>query len=278
MKLADQTKKLTRGDLFNMFVRTNFQQASFNYERIHALGFCFDMIPAIKRLYKTKEERVAALERHLVFFNTTPAVVGPVVGVTAAMEEARSDGEAIDDGAINSLKVGLMGPLAGVGDPLIWGTLRPITAALGATLALNGNLLGPLLFFFSFNLVRLALKWYGLKYGYVAGMDVVKDMASNKLKKLTEGASILGLFIMGVLVTKWTKINVPIVISQTTNQVGQKTTMTVQGILDQLCPGLLALGLTLLMMYLLKKKVSPIVLIFALFGVGILGYWLGILK
>ncbi|WP_010632405.1 mannose/fructose/sorbose PTS transporter subunit IID [Sporolactobacillus vineae] len=276
--MADQTKKLTRGDLFNMFVRTNFQQASFNYERIHALGFCFDMIPAIKRLYKTKEERVAALERHLVFFNTTPAVVGPVVGVTAAMEEARSDGEAIDDGAINSLKVGLMGPLAGVGDPLIWGTLRPITAALGATLALNGNLLGPLLFFFSFNLVRLALKWYGLKYGYVAGMDVVKDMASNKLKKLTEGASILGLFIMGVLVTKWTKINVPIVISQTTNQVGQKTTMTVQGILDQLCPGLLALGLTLLMMYLLKKKVSPIVLIFALFGVGILGYWLGILK
>jgi PTS system, mannose/fructose/sorbose family, IID component len=276
--MADQTKKLTRGDLFNMFVRTNFQQASFNYERIHALGFCFDMIPAIKRLYKTKEERVAALERHLVFFNTTPAVVGPVVGVTAAMEEARSDGEAIDDGAINSLKVGLMGPLAGVGDPLIWGTLRPITAALGATLALSGNLLGPLLFFFSFNLVRLALKWYGLKYGYEAGMDVVKDMASNKLKKLTEGASILGLFIMGVLVTKWTKINVPIVISQTTNQVGQKSTMTVQGILDQLCPGLLALGLTMLMMYLLKKKVSPIALIFALFGVGILGYWLGILK
>ncbi|WP_100488468.1 mannose/fructose/sorbose PTS transporter subunit IID [Sporolactobacillus pectinivorans] len=276
--MTDKVKKLTKGDLFNMFVRTNFQQASFNYERIHALGFCFDMAPAIRRLYKTREERAAALQRHLVFFNTTPAVCGPVVGVTAAMEEAKSDGEDINDGAINSLKVGLMGPLAGVGDPLIWGTLRPITAALGATLALNGNLLGPLLFFFSFNMVRLALKWYGLKYGYEAGMGIVKDMASNRLKKLTEGASILGLFIMGVLVTKWTKINVPIVISQTTNQVGQKTTMTVQGILDQLCPGLLALGLTFLMMFLLRKKVSPIVLIFALFGIGILGYWLGILK
>ncbi|CAM3155626.1 PTS system mannose/fructose/sorbose family transporter subunit IID [Sporolactobacillus spathodeae] len=276
--MSESKRKLTKRDLFSMFVRTNFQQASFNYERIHALGFCFDMIPAIRRMYQTKEERAKALERHLAFFNTTPAVCGPVVGVTAAMEEARSDGEPIDDGAINSLKVGMMGPLAGVGDPLIWGTLRPITAALGATFALTGNIFGPILFFLSFNIARLALKWYGLKYGYDAGMNIVRDMASNTLKKLTEGASILGLFIMGVLVTKWTKINVPIVISQTTNQLGQKTTMTVQGILDQLCPGLLALGMTLLMMYLLKKKVSPILLIFALFGFGILGFWLGFLK
>ncbi|MFT8318621.1 MAG: mannose/fructose/sorbose PTS transporter subunit IID [Sporolactobacillus sp.] len=276
--MAETSRKLTKRDLFGMFVRTNFQQASFNYERIHALGFCFDMVPAIRRFYDTEEERAEALKRHLVFFNTTPAVCGPVVGVTAAMEEARSDGEAIDDGAINSLKVGLMGPLAGVGDPLIWGTLRPITAALGATFAVNGNILGPIIFFLSFNLVRLALKWYGLTYGYKAGMDIVKDMASNTLKKLTEGAGILGLFIMGVLVTKWTKINVPIIISQTTNQAGVKSTMTVQGILDQLCPGLLSLGLTLLMMYLLKKKASPILLIFALFGLGILGFWLGFLK
>lgn len=78
-----------------------------------------------------------------VFFNTTPAVCGPVIGVTAAMEEARANGAEIDDGTINGIKVGLMGPLAGVGDPLVWGTLRPITAALGASLALSGNILGP---------------------------------------------------------------------------------------------------------------------------------------
>ncbi len=79
------------------------------------------MIPAIKRLYPLKADQVAALKRHLVFFNTTPAVCGPVIGVTAAMEEARANGAAIDDGAINGIKVGLMGPLAGVGDPLVWG-------------------------------------------------------------------------------------------------------------------------------------------------------------
>ena len=90
-----EPKKLTQGDLVNIFLRSNLQQASFNFERIHGLGFCYDMIPAIKRLYPLKEDQVAALKRHLVFFNTTPAVCGPVLGVTAAMEEARANGAAI---------------------------------------------------------------------------------------------------------------------------------------------------------------------------------------
>lgn len=178
-----EQKKLTKSDLFSMFVRSNLQQASFNFERIHGLGFCYDMIPAIKRLYPLKEDQVAALKRHLVFFNTTPAVCGPVIGVTAAMEEARANGAEIDDGAINGIKVGLMGPLAGVGDPLVWGTLRPITAALGASLALSGNVLGPLLFFFIFNAVRLAMKWYGLQIGFNKGVNIVSDMGGNLLQK-----------------------------------------------------------------------------------------------
>lgn len=271
-------KKLTKKDLVNMFIRSNLQQASFNFERIHALGFCFDIIPAIKRLYSSKEERVQALKRHLVFFNVTPALTGPILGITSAMEETKANGAPIEEGSINSLKVGLMGPLAGVGDPIIWGTLRPITAALGASIALTGNVLGPLLFFILFNAVRLAFLWFGLDYGYKKGLDVVKDLAGNTLQKLTEGASILGLFVMGSLVSKWTKIDIPLVVSRTPGANGAEVVTTVQSILDQLLPGLLALGLTLLMAKLLKKKISPIALIFILFGVGIVGYWLGILK
>lgn len=270
--------KVTNKDLVSTFIRSNFQQASFNYERIHGLAFCVDMIPTIKRVYKNKEDQVEALRRHLVFFNTTPAVCGPVIGVTMAMEEARANGVEIDDRTINSLKVGLMGPLAGVGDPLVWGTLRPITAALGASLALSGTIIGPLIFFITFNVFRLAMKWYGLKYGFSKGVDIIKDLSGNILQKLTEGATILGLFIMGVLVTKWTNINVALSVSKTPGPDGTEVITTVQNILDNLVPGLLGLGLTLLMMKLLKKKISPIVLIFILFAVGILGYGLGILS
>ena len=275
--MSEIKTKINRKDMISTFIRSNFQQASFNYERIHGLAFCVDMIPTIKRVYTKKEDQVEALKRHLVFFNTTPAVCGPVIGVTSAMEEAKASGAEIDDGTINSLKVGLMGPLAGVGDPLVWGTLRPITAAIGASLALSGTILGPLVFFLTFNAVRLGMKWFGLKYGIAKGMDIVKDLSGNILQKLTEGATILGLFIMGVLVTKWTSINVPLVVSETPGPDGSMVVTTVQNILDDLVPGLLALGLTMLMMKLLKKKVSPIVLIFSLFAVGIIGYWSGIL-
>ncbi len=275
--MSEIKTKINRKDMISTFIRSNFQQASFNYERIHGLAFCVDMIPTIKRVYTKKEDQVEALKRHLVFFNTTPAVCGPVIGVTIAMEEAKASGAEIDDGTINSLKVGLMGPLAGVGDPLVWGTLRPITAAIGASLALSGTILGPLAFFIAFNAVRLGMKWFGLKYGIIKGMDIVKDLSGNILQKLTEGATILGLFIMGVLVTKWTSINVPLVVSETPGPDGTMVVTTVQNILDDLVPGLLALGLTMLMMKLLKKKVSPIALIFALFAVGIIGYWSGIL-
>ena len=271
--------KLTKGDLVNMFIRSNFQQASFNFERIHALGFCFDMVPAIKRLYHDKKEQAAALKRHMTFFNVTPACVGPVLGVTAAMEEAKANGAPVEDGAISSLKIGLMGPLCGVGDPIFWGTLRPITAALGASMAVNGSILGPILFFVLFNAVRLASLWFGLKYGYDKGLEVVlHSLGGNLLQKITEGATILGMFVMGALVSKWTVIKVPIVVSRITGPDGKEIVTTVQTILDQLMPGLLALALTLVVCKLLRKNITPITLIFGLFAVGIIGAALGILE
>ncbi|GIM28144.1 PTS system mannose-specific transporter subunit IID [Clostridium polyendosporum] len=270
-------KKLDKKDIVSMFIRSNFLLGSFNFERMQAVGYCFSMIPALKKLYKG-EELKAALKRHLEFFNTQPFIANPIMGVTAAMEEQRANGAPIDDASISGVKVGLMGPLAGVGDPLFWGTFRPVTAALGASLAMAGNILGPILFFVLFNVLRLSTKWFGLKYGYEKGTEVVSDMGGNKLQKLTEGASILGLFVMGALVSKWTSMNVPLVVSVVKGADGKEVITTVQNILDQLLPGLLPLLLTFLCMNLLKKKVNAIILIFGLFAVGILGYAFGILK
>jgi len=270
-------KKITNSDIKKMFVRSWFLLGSFNFERMQSVGFCVTLIPAIKRLYTKKEDQKAALKRHLEFFNTQPFISAPIMGVTAAMEEQKANGVEIDDASISGVKVGLMGPLAGVGDPVFWGTLRPVVAALGASIAIGGSLLGPLLFFVIFNVLRLATKWFGLKYGYQKGTEIVSDMSGNTLQKLTQGASILGLFVMGALVSKWTSINVPYVLSEYVAQDGTTVTTTVQGILDQLLPGILPLILTFVCMKLLKKKVNPIVIIFSLFAVGIIGYALGVL-
>lgn len=273
-----EKKQLTKADIRSTYWRSTFLLGSFNFERMQAMGFCVSMIPAIKRLYSKKEDQADALKRHLEFFNTQPWVASSIIGVTAAMEQERANGATdIDDAAISGVKVGLMGPLAGVGDPIFWGTLRPVLAALGAGLAISGSLLGPLLFFIGINIFRALTRWYGFHYGYAKGTEIVQDMGGGRLQKLTQGASILGLFVMGALVSKWTTINIPLELSRYGNAQGQEVVTTVQSVLNELLPGLAALGLIFLCMYLLQKKVNAMYIIFALFGVGIVGYYFGIL-
>lgn len=274
---ATAQKRLTRRDYASTYFRSTFMLGSFNFERMQAIGVCVSMIPAIRRFYTKKEDQAAALGRHLEFFNTQPWIASPIFGVTAAMERQKSEGEDISAADVTNVKVGLMGPLAGVGDPLFWGTARPVLAALGASLAMSGSILGPLLFFVVLNIIRIATRWYGFRLGYQKGVQVVSEVGGNTLKRLTQIASVMGLFVMGALVSKWTTVNIPFVLSEYTQSDGKHVTNTVQSILDSLLPGLVPLLLTFLCMWLLRHKVNAIWIIFGMFAVGILGYWAGIL-
>ncbi|WP_314902770.1 PTS mannose transporter subunit IID [Actinomyces naeslundii] len=275
---ATSEKMLTTHDLRRMYWRSTFLLGSFNFERMQAMGFCYTLMPAIRKVYRgDKAAEAAALKRHLEFYNTQPWVSSVVFGVTAAMEEQKAKGEDISEETITSVKVGLMGPLAGVGDPIFWGTARPVLAALGASLALNGSIVGPLLFFIGINVLRVLTRWYGLKFGYERGTEMVTEVGGGQLKKVTQMAAIMGLFVMGALVSKWTTIKFPAVVSTVKNDDGIVTDTTVQSILDQLLPGLAALGLTFLCMWLLNKKVNALWIILGMFAVGIAGAATGFL-
>ena len=298
--------QLSKSDRKKVWWRSQFLQGSWNYERMQNLGWAYSLIPAIKKLYTTKEDQAAALERHLEFFNTHPYVAAPIMGVTLALEEERANGVEIDDAAIQGVKIGMMGPLAGIGDPVFWFTVRPILGALGASLAASGNLVGPLLFFFGWNAIRMAFLWYTQEFGYKAGSEITKDMSGGILKDITKGASILGMFILAVLVQRWVSINFtinlpgkqlsegayinfpegPVTGAELKGILGQALSgmsldrvqpQTLQGQLDSLIPGLMGLLLTFLCMWLLKKKVSPITIILALFVVGIAARFFGIM-
>ena len=275
---ATSEKMLTTRDLRRMYWRSTFLLGSFNFERMQAMGFCYTLMPAIRKVYRgDKAAEAAALKRHLEFYNTQPWVSSVVFGVTAAMEEQKAKGEDISEETITSVKVGLMGPLAGVGDPIFWGTARPVLAALGASLALNGSIVGPLLFFVGINILRVLTRWYGLKFGYERGTEMVTEVGGGQLKTITQMAAIMGLFVMGALVSKWTTIKFPAVVSTVKNDDGIVTDTTVQSILDQLLPGLAALGLTFLCMWLLNKKINALWIIMGMFAVGIAGAATGFL-
>jgi mannose PTS system EIID component len=267
--------KLTKSDLVSIFIRSNFLLGSFNFERMQAIGFCVSMIPALKKLYKGDDLK-AALKRHLEFFNTQPFLATPIMGIIAAMEEQKANGADISEAALSGVKIGLIGPLAGVGDPIFWGTLRPVLAALGAGLALTGSLLGPLVFFIAFNIIRLLTNWYGVMYGYSKGTQLVSDMGGNKLRYLTEGSSVLGLLVMGALVAKWTTVNMPLVLTTYTAANGKEVVTTVQTVLDSLMPGIVPLLMTFACMYFLKKGLNPLLIILGLFVLGIAGYAVGL--
>ena len=298
--------QLSKSDRQKVWWRSTFHQGSWNYERMQNLGWAYALIPAIKKLYTSKEDRAAALERHLEFFNTHPYVAAPIIGVTLALEEERANGAEIDDTAIQGVKIGMMGPLAGVGDPVFWFTVRPILGALGASLAMAGNIVGPLLFFFGWNIIRMAFLWYTQELGYKAGSEITKDLSGGIIQKITKGASILGMFILAVLVERWVSITFTVNLPATQLSEGayiefpkgnvtgtelqgilgdvasglsltSTQTNTLQGQLDSLIPGLMGLLLTFFCMWLLKKKVSPITIIIGLFIVGIIARFFGIM-
>ena len=271
------TKQLTKSDLVSIFIRSNFLLGSFNFERMQAIGFCVSLIPALKKLYRDDpEEYKRSLKRHLEFFNTQPFLATPIMGIIAAMEEKKANGADISEGTLSGVKVGLIGPLAGVGDPIFWGTLRPVLAALGAGIALTGSIIGPLIFFVAFNVIRLLTNWYGVMYGYDKGTELVDEMGGNKMRYLTEGSSVLGLLVMGALVAKWTSVNMPLVLSEYDNSAGEHVVTTLQSILDSLMPSIVPLLMTFACMYLLKKGMNPLLIIVGLFAIGIVGYAIGL--
>ncbi|MER1300539.1 PTS system mannose/fructose/sorbose family transporter subunit IID [Ligilactobacillus salivarius] len=304
--MEEKKIKLTKADRFKMFLRSYFLLSSFNYERMQNGGVAYTLIPAIKKLYSSKSDRAAALKRHLEFFNTHPFMANPIFGVTLALEEERANGANVDDAAISGVKIGMMGPLAGAGDPLFWFTLRPIMLSLGASLAVSGNVAGPFVFFILWNIMAAVVKWYTQEFGYRAGTAITDDLSGGLLQKVTRGASMMGMFVIGSLIQRWVSITFTPVVSTVKQQKGayidweklpagakglkeaftqyaagrslsETKVTTLQDNLDQLVPGLAALGLTFLCMYLLKRKVSPIVIILGIFVLAIVFHVIGLL-
>lgn len=272
VQTADE-RKLTKKDLTRVAIRSLGMEWDWNYERQMNMAFCYSMLPVIKKLYPTKEEQTEAMQRHLEFFNTTPHLSTLILGITAAMEEQNANDPEFETESINNVKVSLMGPLAGIGDSFIWGTLRIIATGVGVSLAAQGNILGPLLFLLLFNIPAQGLRFYLMHAGYKLGSGfLAKVQESGLMEILTYGASVLGLMVIGGMTAENVAITVPLVIGS-----GDAAT-TLGDICNTIMPGLLPLAFTLLMYWLVSKKnVKTTTLLVALVIVGLAGSFFGIL-
>lgn len=272
VQTADE-RKLTKKDLNRVAIRSLGMEWDWNYERQMNMAFCYSMLPIIKKLYPNKDDQTEAMRRHLEFFNTTPHMSTLILGITAAMEEQNANDPEFETESINNVKVSLMGPLAGIGDSFIWGTLRIIATGVGVSLAAQGNILGPILFLLLFNIPAQGLRFYLMHAGYKLGSGfLAKVQESGLMEVLTYGASVLGLMVIGGMTAENVGINVPLVIGS------GETATTLGDICNTIMPGLLPLAFTLLMYWLVSKKnVKTTTLLVALVVVGLVGSFFGIL-
>jgi len=257
------------------FFRSFPLQACFFYERMQNVGFAYQMIPALKKLYPDKKDAAEALTRHMTIFNTTPAVVTFITGAAIAMEEKfkkeKEAGEDCDEESINAIKTALMGPLAGIGDSFFWGTFRIIGAGIGCSLAAKGSILGMVLFLLIYNIPHFLIRYNGLKIGYNSGVNFLSGISEGGLiAALTETAKVLGLIVVGSMCASMVSFSIPLVLS-----IGEAE-IAVQSIFDGIIVGFLPLGLTLLVYKLLQKGIKTTTILWGMILLGIIGSVLGV--
>jgi PTS system mannose-specific IID component len=256
---------LSSGEVRSLFFRSLALEANFNFETCQNTGFAYSLIPILKKIYKKKETMALALKRHLQFFNTSPYRSTLILGIAAAMEEQNSRSKDFDADSINAVKLGLMGPLAGIFDSLFWGTFKVIAAGVGTSLALKGNIAGPILFILIFNVPHLLLRYQLTFIGYRQGNKFLQRIAgSNVMDKLTSGAAIVGLMVVGAMPPLLMAIKTPL-------KMGAEANVSLQAILDQIVPGIIPLALTFLVYYLVKRNVKTTYLLLGLLALGFIG-------
>jgi len=240
--MAEFTKK----DINKVFMGLQGLQLPDNYESLQSVGFMISIAPALKKIYKDDQEGLKnAMNRHLMFFNSHVIGSHIIMGITLALEESTKENE---KDAVTSMKTGLMGPLAGLGDSLIKFTWLPICGSIGASLAFNGSVMGPILMFILYNIVQQGAKYYGLHYGYKKGVEFLKESGdSNVIARILNVVNVTGLMVVGGLIATSVSLKTPLTISAGENVI------EVQEMLDKVMPNFMGLLITILVFLMLKK-------------------------
>lgn len=271
--MTSTTNKIQKKDLNKMFWRSQLIQFSHNYERMQSLSTLYALTPILRRLYegKSEEERIYAQQRHLEFFNSHPVLIPFILGITAAMEETTDERE---KESVIAVKTSMMGPLAGLGDSLLNFTWFPIAGSIGASFAVEGNFIGPILMFLIINLLYFPLKYYGIHLGYAKGKDILTSLNGKAiLNRITTSANVIGVMVAGALITSTVKMKLGLQFGSGDNVI------VIQDMFDKVLPNFLPLMLTLLCLYFLKKWNGKYVvtIIFSIIAFAILLAYFGIL-
>lgn len=242
-----ESNKLTKRDYLTTALRAYLLQNAFNYSNYQGVGYANVLYPALRKMYKDDVENLKrVLLDNIEFYNTNPHFVPFVSNLQLVMlENGRAAAEC------RSMKMALMGPLAGIGDSLSQFLLAPLFSTICATLAFQGHISGPVIFLLGLNIILLVIKLLSGNYGYKLGTGIVQTV-SEKMNRFTHAASIVGVTVISALATKMVKLRVPFTYKQMIE--GKEQIVQIQKMIDGIAPALLPIFYTTLVFYLLKNK------------------------
>lgn len=267
-------KKLTKKTLTKSFHNWYYGNLTcFSQEHMQTFGYLCSMLPVVEELYNKKEDKEKAMKTYTAFFNTEPQIGSVIVGMTAGLEEARANGEDVDDETINGLRAGLMGPLAGIGDSLVVGTVIPILLGVALGMSSGGSPLGAIFYIIVWNLFA----YFGMKFlyfkGYELGGKAVDFLVGPQGEALRESITMLGGIVIGAVAATWVTVTTNFTL---TAQGAKEPYLELQKTLDSVYPGFLTAAFVMLCWYLLaKRKMSPIKVMLLLVVIALVGVLVG---
>lgn len=257
------SKKTLKKSFLNWFFWNGCSQQA---ETMLGMAFGQSMAPVIDELYETKEDKAAALQRHITLFNTESQVGSICNGIAIGMEEQLANGNGSAE-SIQEAKVALIGPTSAIGDSLWVATIIPLllTICLSIASAIPGSAwVGALLYMIIYPLGTYLLSWKLFNLGYKAGLDgVQRFMASGELDRIMQAITVLGLIVVGALTASFVTCNLNIDIKTAAQVFDSASGTYIEGIisvfnldnlLNSVFPHIVPLALTLGVYNLYTKK------------------------
>lgn len=267
-------KKLSKKALNRSFWNWYYGHLTcFSQEHMQTFGYLCAMLPLVEELYDNKEDQKEAMQTYTAFFNTEPQLGTLVVGVTAGLEEAKANGEGVDGNVINGIRAGLMGPVAGIGDSLVVGTLIPILLGIALGLSTGGSPIGAVFYMIAWPVICTLMMRFLYFKGYDLGGKAVEFLVGEQAAAIREAITNIGAMVIGAVGATWISIQTSLVIIPATDETAG---ITLQGTLDQVYPKLLNVVFIFFGWYLMsKKKISPVKVMLLLVLIAFVGVLVG---
>lgn len=193
----DETAWRSPAVLWAVSLRALALQASFTYERFQGAGFAVAMLPVLRRLWTDRAALSEAVRRHMDYFNTNPVMCTYVLGAAARLEAEVAAGSPVE--MARGFKASVGGPVAALGDRLLWGTVRPLATVAGILVALRWPVVGVAVMLLGYNIPHLALRVRGIRQGVEHGPTALRDITGAPFARITERLADLTALATGLL-------------------------------------------------------------------------------